>query len=50
VPDEYRGGFDDAAATFRDARTISVSGAPLSSEVFADALREFCGAIPSGGI
>jgi hypothetical protein len=35
-------GFDDAAAAFPEARTISVEGAPLSSAKFADALREFC--------
>jgi hypothetical protein len=35
-------GFDDAAAAFPQARTISVVDAPLSSEKFAHALREFC--------
>jgi pimeloyl-ACP methyl ester carboxylesterase len=35
-------GFDDAAAAFPQARTISVETAPLSSEKFADALRDFC--------
>jgi hypothetical protein len=35
-------GFDDAAAAFPDARTISVVDAPLSSVKFAGALREFC--------
>jgi hypothetical protein len=35
-------GFDDAAAAFPGARTISVTDAPPSSEKFADALRDFC--------
>jgi hypothetical protein len=35
-------GFDDAAAAFPQAQTIAVEDAPLSSEKFADALREFC--------
>jgi hypothetical protein len=35
-------GFDDAAAAFPDARTVEVEDAPMSSEKFADALREFC--------
>ena len=35
-------GFEDAAAAFPQARTISVTDAPTSSQAFADALREFC--------
>jgi hypothetical protein len=35
-------GFEDAAAAFPRARTISVTDAPTSSEPFADALRKFC--------
>jgi hypothetical protein len=35
-------GFDDAAASFPQARTVSTKEAPLSSERFAEALREFC--------
>jgi pimeloyl-ACP methyl ester carboxylesterase len=35
-------GFDDAVAAFPQARTISVTDAPLSSEKFAESLREFC--------
>ena len=35
-------GFDDAAAAFPMARTVEVEDAPLSSERFAEALREFC--------
>lgn len=35
-------GFDDAAAAFPRARTISVEDAPTSSSEFAEALREFC--------
>lgn len=35
-------GFEDAAATFPRARTVTVSEAPLASESFAAALREFC--------
>lgn len=35
-------GFDDAAAAFPQAKTVAVEDAPLSSEKFADALREFC--------
>lgn len=35
-------GFDDAAAAFPQARTVEVEDAPLSSEKFADAMREFC--------
>jgi hypothetical protein len=35
-------GFDEAAAAFPRARTISVREAPLASETFAAALREFC--------
>jgi hypothetical protein len=35
-------GFEDAAATFPQARTISVAEAPLASAAFAEALREFC--------
>jgi pimeloyl-ACP methyl ester carboxylesterase len=35
-------GFEDAAAAFPRARTISVEDAPTSSELFAEALREFC--------
>jgi hypothetical protein len=35
-------GFEDAAAAFPEARTIAVTDAPLASEEFAEALREFC--------
>jgi hypothetical protein len=35
-------GFDDAAAAFPEARTVVVEDAPMSSEKFADAIREFC--------
>ena len=35
-------GFEDAAAAFPGARTISVPEAPLASEAFSEALREFC--------
>jgi hypothetical protein len=35
-------GFEDAVAAFPGAKTIAVEDAPLSSEKFADALREFC--------
>ena len=35
-------GFNDAAAAFPRARTISVEDAPVTSELFAEALREFC--------
>ena len=35
-------GFEDAAAAFPQAKTVSVKDAPLSSAKFADALREFC--------
>lgn len=35
-------GFDDAAAAFPEAKTIAVEDAPVSSEKFADALRQFC--------
>ncbi|MGH2993454.1 MAG: alpha/beta fold hydrolase [Solirubrobacterales bacterium] len=35
-------GFDDAAAAFPEAHTISVTEAPLASEAFSGALREFC--------
>ncbi len=35
-------GFEDAAAAFPKARTISVTEAPLASEEFSEALREFC--------
>jgi pimeloyl-ACP methyl ester carboxylesterase len=35
-------GFEDAAAAFPQAKTISVTEAPLTSEAFAEALREFC--------
>jgi pimeloyl-ACP methyl ester carboxylesterase len=35
-------GFDDAVAAFPHARTVSTTEAPLSSEGFADAVREFC--------
>jgi hypothetical protein len=35
-------GFDDAAAAFPRALTISVTDAPLTSPAFAEALREFC--------
>jgi pimeloyl-ACP methyl ester carboxylesterase len=35
-------GFEDAAAAFPRAHLVSVSTAPLASEEFAEALREFC--------
>jgi hypothetical protein len=35
-------GFEDAAAAFPGARIVSVSDAPLTSDIFAQALREFC--------
>jgi pimeloyl-ACP methyl ester carboxylesterase len=35
-------GFEDAAAAFPQAKTISVPDAPLASPEFAEALREFC--------
>jgi pimeloyl-ACP methyl ester carboxylesterase len=35
-------GFEDAAAAFPRARTLSVREAPLTSDAFAEALREFC--------
>jgi hypothetical protein len=35
-------GFEDAAAAFPKAKTVAVEDAPLSSERFADALRDFC--------
>jgi hypothetical protein len=35
-------GFEDAAAAFPGARTVSVEDTPTSSELFAKALREFC--------
>jgi len=35
-------GFDDAAAAFPRARTISIEDPPLRSEEFADALLDFC--------
>jgi len=35
-------GFADAAKAFPQAKTVAVEDAPLSSEMFADALREFC--------
>jgi pimeloyl-ACP methyl ester carboxylesterase len=40
-------GFEDAAAAFPDARTVAVEDAPLTSETFADAIREFCETILS---
>jgi hypothetical protein len=40
-------GFDDAAAAFPMARTVEVEDAPLSSEKFADELRQFCNEEPS---
>jgi pimeloyl-ACP methyl ester carboxylesterase len=36
-------GFEDAAAAFPQAQTVSVREAPLTSTGFAEALREFCG-------
>jgi pimeloyl-ACP methyl ester carboxylesterase len=39
-------GFEDVVAAFPQARTASVTDAPLTSPAFADALREFC---ESGG-
>jgi hypothetical protein len=41
-------GFDDAAAAFPDARTVAVEDAPMSSERFADAIREFCEDVLAG--
>ena len=35
-------GFEDAAAAFPRARVVSVTDAPLTSDAFAGALREFC--------
>jgi pimeloyl-ACP methyl ester carboxylesterase len=35
-------GFEDAAAAFPQARTVAVEDAPLTSEKFADAIRDFC--------
>jgi pimeloyl-ACP methyl ester carboxylesterase len=35
-------GFEDAAAAFPRAKTVAVRKAPLSSDEFADALRDFC--------
>jgi pimeloyl-ACP methyl ester carboxylesterase len=35
-------GFEDAVAAFPEAKTVAVEDAPLSSERFADALRDFC--------
>jgi pimeloyl-ACP methyl ester carboxylesterase len=35
-------GFEDAVAAFPAARTITVADAPLATEEFAEALREFC--------
>jgi hypothetical protein len=35
-------GFNDATAAFPEAKTVAVEDAPLSSEKFADAIREFC--------
>lgn len=40
-------GFEDAAAAFPQAQTISVSDAPLTSPDFAEALRVFCQPIAS---
>jgi pimeloyl-ACP methyl ester carboxylesterase len=40
-------GFEDAVAAFPNARTISVTDAPLTSPEFAAALREFCEQIAS---
>jgi hypothetical protein len=41
-------GFDDAAAAFPQARTVSTIEAPLSSEKFADAVRAFCEDVLNG--
>jgi pimeloyl-ACP methyl ester carboxylesterase len=35
-------GFEDAVAAFPQAKTVAVEDAPLSSEEFADAMRQFC--------
>jgi hypothetical protein len=35
-------GFEEAAATFLEARLVSVTDAPLTSPEFAEALRPFC--------
>jgi pimeloyl-ACP methyl ester carboxylesterase len=40
-------GFADAVAAFPRAQTVSVTDAPLTSAVFADALREFCEKTPA---
>lgn len=40
-------GFEDAVAAFPQAKTVAVEEAPLSSEKFADALREFCEEVES---
>jgi hypothetical protein len=40
-------GFEDAVAAFPRAQTVSVTDAPLTSAVFADALREFCEKTPA---
>lgn len=40
-------GFEDAVAAFPRAKVVSVGGAPLTSEAFAAALREFCSAPPA---
>jgi pimeloyl-ACP methyl ester carboxylesterase len=40
-------GFEDIVAAFPRAQTISVTAAPLTSPVFAQALREFCEGIAS---
>jgi pimeloyl-ACP methyl ester carboxylesterase len=39
-------GFEDAVGAFPQAKTVSVTDAPLTSEEFAKALREFC--LPPG--
>ena len=41
-------GFDDAAAAFPEARTLAVEDAPMSSQEFADAVREFCEDVLAG--
>jgi hypothetical protein len=42
-------GFEDAAAAFPHAQTVSVTDAPLTSPEFAEALRAFCEGIASSG-
>ena len=41
-------GFEDAAAALPHAKTVSVRDAPLSSDGFAAAIRDFCEGIEVG--